>query len=572
MVDIASHHLSGDIQTSSRVSFSLFGVSLNRLDLFLLSLIAGVLSLQLSLQFIQKINWDEFFYLSHIYEAQNGTLSKVLQMAHVYLLGWITQIPGGEIAQIKFGRFFMWCIQLITVGFIVQTARSFMSLTSALFAALCFTSIGFIFIHGTSFRADPLAACLMAYAVYVFAASDLRPRHMAGLAIALALGSLITIKVVLFAPLFAVLAIWRLKQSNGFRPLFLKFIFTAFGAVILFMIGYALQASQISAGDEVGTMSNVSGTLKTSVLSGGLFPRAQIMTVGFITGFIPGLLIATGIVLAFFASLKRPRSRGQSLVMIAFALPLLSFIFYRNAYPYFYVFILPSAVILAGYAVEQLKLSKIILACLAGLMVLNIIFIYSGRKDETLSVQVQTVDVVHKMFPEPVAYFDRSGMISSFPKAGFFMSGWGLRSYTLKGGSPLLNEMEDKAVPLLIDNSPAISAALAGKPSPLFDNDAAALKDNYIHHWGHIWVAGKTLNVRSEPVDIMVLIPGLYTLQSDREVSINGDVNVPETTIFLERGLHTVQSARPQIVTLRWGKNLYRPATQSLKTPIFSTF
>lgn len=572
MVDIAPHQLSGDMQTSSKVSFSLFGMSFSVLDIFLLGLMACILGLQLNLQLTQKINWDEFFYLSHIYDGQRGSLDKVLQMAHTHLLGWITAIPGNEIAQIKFGRLIMWCVQLMTLGLIVKTARRFMSLTSALFAALCFISIGFVFIHGTSFRADPLAACLMTYAIYVFAASDLRYRDLLGLAIALALGALITMKVILFAPLLAVLTMWRLNQGHEVRPLFIKFIATASGAAVIFMLGYGLQASQISSGTEGAAVSKLSGTLKTSILSGGLFPRAQILKVGFVTALLPILLIAVGILTAILTAIRTPSRRSQSLILAAFALPLLSFIFYRNAYPYFYAFIFPSAVILAGYAVERLKLSKVFIASLAGFMALNIALIYSGRKDETLSVQVQTLEVVHKMFPEPIAYFDRSGMIASFPKAGLFMSGWGLRSYTLKGDTRFLNEMKDKTVPLLIDNSPVISAAMAGKASALLDKDTAALKDNYIHHWGHIWVAGKTLNVISEPLEITVLVPGLYTLQSEISVNINGEPHAPEETVFLERGRHIVQSATSQIVTLRWGEDLYRPTTRSLSTPIFSTF
>lgn len=572
MVDLTSHDLSGELQAPSKVSFSLFGVTLSLLDIFLLVLMGCLLGLQLSLQFTQKINWDEFFYLSHIYEAQGGTLSKVLQMAHVYVLGWITQIPGGEIAQIKFGRLFMWCVQLITLGLIVKTARRFMSITSALFAALCFISIGFIFIHGTSFRADPLAACLMAYAIYVFAASDFRVRHLIGLTFALPIGALITVKVVLFAPLLAVLAMWRLKNAPAKGLLLFKFSLVALAALILFLIGYLFQGSQIVVEGGGDSISGLSNTINTVFFSSSIFPRAQVMKVGLITGLLPTIMIIIGTFATIITYIKTPKRCEVDVVILVFLLPLLSFAFYRNAYPYFYAFIFPSAVLLAGYAVERLKLSKIIIACLAGLMVINIVMISAARKDETLSVQTQTLEAVHMMFPEPIAYFDRNGMISSFPKANFFMSSWGLRNYALKGETLFVAEMEKKVVPLLIDNSPVISAALRGEPSGLLAQDASALKDNYIPHWGHIWVAGKTLSATAQPLEFGIIIPGIYTIESERNVTINGVTYSNGDVIDLSRDKHSVSSSSSQTLILRWGNQMPRPNYSASPKPIFGAF
>jgi len=572
VVNIASHKISGTQETSLKRSFSVFGMSLSVLDIFLLGLIACVLCLQLQLQFVQKINWDEFFYLSHIYDAQNGRLDKTLQMGHVYLFRWLTLIPGGEIAQITAGRIMMWIVQLGTLGLIVKTAQRFMSLTAALFSALCFVGLGFIFIHGTSFRADPLAALCMIYAVYVFTATDLTRRDLAALAVTLALGTFVTIKVILFAPLFAVLSLWRLSQAEDKKSLFVKFTITIGCAGLLFLLGLFLHSLTVQSSESIPSTSSLSSTAETVFLSGGLFPRMAIMKVGFFTGLLPSLLMVLGAMTAVWSCAKHKGDRGRHIIILAMTLPLLSFVFYRNAYPYFYAFIFPSAVILAGYAVHKLKASNLIYLVLTVLMTLNTATLYKGRLDETRQVQTKTLAVVHEMFPEPVHYFDRNGMIASFPKAGFFMSSWGIRNYQMDGETRFITEMETKTVPLLINNTPAVSAALENKVTPLLKADADVLRDNYIPHWGHIWVAGKLLKPSAQSEIFSIFIPGVYSIESQGEIQVNSRNYNNGDVIELTRGNHSFLNLSEHDVTLRWGKNLLSPSHVASELPIFSTF
>ena len=112
MVDTAMQHILANKTTGPKASFSIFGLTLCVLDVFLLALMGTILLLQLHLQSVQKINWDEFFYLSHIYEARAGHLDDTLQMGHVYLFRWLTHITGGEMVQITIGRVVMWAVQL----------------------------------------------------------------------------------------------------------------------------------------------------------------------------------------------------------------------------------------------------------------------------------------------------------------------------------------------------------------------------------------------------------------------------------------------------------------------------
>ena len=548
------------------------GSPLSLIDVLLLWLMACVLFLQLHLQFIQKINWDEFFYLSHIYDAQAGRLDKTLQMAHVYLFRWLILIPGGEMVQITVGRVMMWVVQLGTLVFIIKIARNFMSQTAAIFSALCFICIGYVFIHGTSFRADPLAALCMVYAVYIFSVSQLQNRDLLGLAFSLALGVLITIKVVLYAPLFLCLVFWRLKKATFPKKLFFRFVSTAILSALIFVVAYVMHSMRIVELPTSSDISSISNSFQTMFFSDGLFPRLKYMKIGFMTAVLPSLLISVGFIILIWRLLNISKYKNSHPVLLVFLLPLLAFIFYRNAYPYFFSFILPTGIIFAGYAVHHIKFSKTIMGGLAVLMSLNMLLIYQNQIKRGQETQRETLEVIHQAFPEPVSYFDRSGMISSFPKAGFFMSSWGVRNYNKSGERRFIREMEKKTIPLLIENSPAIAAALKGEPSSLFEEDAKALRENYIPHWGHIWVAGKKLTTDKIPINFSILVPGDYTLKTRSPIFIDGKSYKNGSIIYFDRGKYDIESHVKQDVVLRWGQHLKRPDYDSINKPIFGAF
>ena len=335
----------------------------------------------------------------------------------------------------------------------------------------------------------------MMTAIYVFVASDLRRKDLNILAAALALGAFITIKVILFAPLFAALAIWRLSSATDKKSLLIKFTVTLMASVVALLTALLLHRLTLPLTESVNATGSLSSTVKTAFLSDRLFPRKDIIIAGFYRALVPTAMLGLGIVIAIYQVLKEKAEKNDHLVMLALALPLLAFAFYRNAYPYFYAFIYPSAIILTGYSAYKLKLSNLILVPLSALIFGSTFLLHSSRLDETRAVQSQTLKAVHEIFPEPVSYFDRSGMISSFRKAGTFMSSWGLRNYNLSNKPQFIIEMETKTIPLLIENSPEISAALREEDTSLLADDAMALRKSYIHHWGHIWVAGKTVNL-----------------------------------------------------------------------------
>ena len=104
---------------------------------------------------------------------------------------------------------------------------------------------------------------------------------------------------------------------------------------------------------------------------------------------------------------------------------------------------------------------------------------------------------------------------------------------------------------------------------PLLDEDQRVLRENFIHHWGPIYVAGKEFLTfdKSAIVSFEILIPGEYSVESTREVTLDGKKLPPHSTVELSAGGHsilTLDGAR-----LRWGRELFLPLQAAPTIPIF---
>jgi len=196
--------------------------------------IAACLLLQAWLAMTMEINWDEFFYLSHLYDYQRGEMTKALQSLHVHLLGWITCLPGNEIDQVIAGRFVMLAFLTGTCVLIYKLAREYFSPAASAIAVLAFASAGTTIVHGASFRADPISAAflMLSLATLARAKPSLQSMILAGASVAVA--AMITIKVGLYAPAFLGIAMWRLREKDQ-RPAVLKWLVgVAAAAAIVF--------------------------------------------------------------------------------------------------------------------------------------------------------------------------------------------------------------------------------------------------------------------------------------------------------------------------------------------------
>ena len=540
---------------------------------FLLAGIMLCLLLQAWLALVLEINWDEFFYLSNLYAYERGELTKALQSFQVHLLACLTAIPGDEIAQVEAGRFVMLACEAATCGFIHALARTFFKPLPSLIAVLGYVSAGFTILHGASFRADPLTAALLMAALALLARGRMTVASALGIALCVAVALLVTIKAVFFVPAFAALAMWRVHSAQRWQTAVRWLGATAAAAATLLVSLYALQLLILPNASSGGTQSILGNAGRTTITEAGFLPRARELVQWMILSPLQTALLLLGAGFALRAAFWRSENRPAALVALAGAMPLLSLLFYRNAFPYFFAFILPPATLLMAWFVEGIPNLRryaplIALAFVAPAVVTAYIWSRHGQ-----SGQRQVVSAVHRIFARPVAYIDRNGMIASFPKRGFFMSTWGMENYARR--APVFTEvLRSDTVPLLIINTPAFQNALLNRPVPptaiLHPEDRAVLRDNFIPHWGLVWVAGKHVSASPRPSTITVAIPGLYTVES-ADAEIDGRLVATSGTVSLGRGKHIVRSPIPALVTLRWGNHLYRPTDPPI-LPIYRGF
>jgi hypothetical protein len=175
--------------------------------------------------------------------------------------------------------------------------------------------------------------------------------------------------------------------------------------------------------------------------------------------------------------------------------------------------------------------------------------------------QRKTIDAVHQIFPQPVRYIDASSMIATFPREGFFMSGWGMAEYRKR--PPFFEaRLRARQVPLLLANGAALERGLGIRGSAndgLHSEDRVVLRENFIPHWGPVWVAGKQVRLGTNPTQIEILTPGPYTVEG-ATVTLDGQEYRPGDIVILSRRAYALAGVPGGNVTLRWGNRLARPA------------
>lgn len=532
------------------------GVSGGTVRYLLLGVIGLLLALQAHLAVVMTVNWDEFYFLSQVHADAGGRLEIALNTFHAELFQWLRLIPGGEINQVVAGRLVMLAMEVGTVVFLVRIARRFVSPEAALAAGATYLAFGYVLAHGASFRTDPAATCLLMGALWLVVCSDLRRMQAVAVGLLLAVAALVTIKSVFYLPTIAIAALWRLRTAPAPRQMFGNLALGAVvGAVVLgalFLWHSAGLAPQQASSADMATAA-----YRKTVGGGGFFPRWPVLQRSLQADLLAWLLLITGAITAVWATRE---DRWRSVVLLSFALPLLTFAFYRNAFPYFFAFVLALACVLAGVTFQRWLSSRlaaglVILALLVGALLQYGVYV---RRDQ--QPQRAVVAAVHRMFPEPVPYIERAFMIGSFPHAGFFMTTWGMESYRATG-RPLLRERAATTPPaFVIVGHPALDAALRGAektgPGALLPEDAAFLRKNFIPHWGAIWVAGKRLG--SADREFEIAIPGPYTVEANGPVRIDGRLQAPGDVVILINGRHSAQVGEG--VVLRYGDHLYRPS------------
>jgi hypothetical protein len=112
-------------------------------------------------------------------------------------------------------------------------------------------------------------------------------------------------------------------------------------------------------------------------------------------------------------------------------------------------------------------------------------------------------------------------------------------------------------------------------PYALLPADRRALRENFVHHWGWLWVAGKEIRFApgASRAELEILIPGVYTLEAEGPIVLAGARLEPGAGIELATGLHAAETIGDLAgFRLRWGRRLPRPAVEPSPLPLFTGF
>ncbi len=532
--------------------------TLSRLGKTLLALTILFATLRLPLVWQLNIHWDEFLYLSRVWKQTAGTLDRSLQTFHVHLFAPLTMTSLPEYSQIFMARGFMYLLSLLSIYLIYRLLRTTYSINTALLGALAFTTLTSVIVHGSDFRADPLCLFFVLYAFYAIFKTSRTHIHSSVFSFALAV--VISIKTLFFFPTYLYLIYHR---RHSVKKLSLRILeFTGY-LVGLFTLHLILQnQSAISS-----TVDAQATTYKVKPLFKILF--AAIEKVFFNQGEVKGwnhFWYEVGHHIPVYALAFVGLVKSRSKLTIAFAIPLVSLLIYRNTYPYFFVMLAPSVIWLAAYSFERYFLPS---PRIALLLVLSMVGFGSYTIARSLkpnnATQKAYIDLVHQAFVEPVPYIDRCGMISSFPSVGFFMSSWNIDNYRAAKRSLFFEALESAAPPrFLLSNLHCLQRKRIGKRECNFytREDVEALKQNFVPYWGDLHVLGKRLKlIPGESIVSKIYLAGDYTNISTSIALIDAKPLQSGESVYLEKGLHTFQALgnSPTELLLRYGPALPKP-------------
>jgi hypothetical protein len=539
-------------------------IGLTRAEAIALAVLAATFALQLYLAFAKAINWDEYFHYSLIQQHARGEPVQWLQTPFVWLFAWVPALPGDGIEHIQLIRALLLPFEAVTCAAVFGIARRFAGREAALLCALAYATGGWVFLHAFALRADIIAAALLASALWLATCGPTRGLNMAAAGLLLVLASVATIKSVLWAPAFVGAVLLRVPQTEKGRWPPLPMLAGALGVIAL-AIGALAAIAPAMLNDAAG----VATASAQRMFSAGLFPQGGYLIVQ--TGFAPLLAVLIGIAVVTLPRLRVPLRERWALA--CFLAPLLSVVLYRNAFPYFYAFILPPVAAACAPAAERL-VTRYRLAPLSLLLLGNALVLTAIQDREVPRAQRQILDGVHAIFEQPVAYIDESGMIPDFPRAvPHFSTGWALEGYWRKGEPEYAEALRRRPVPMMLLNTHTLRNLFedTGIDEHLMPRDVAVLHGSYIPHWGPVYVAGKRIPAGAKPLRLEVAVPGTYTIERTA-VTIGTRRYAPGELVVLKRGPVLVGGGRIHETVLRWGDHLPRPSSPAPQGALFTNY
>lgn len=520
---------------------------------WLYALVGALALMHLSMAFGRSVNWDEFWFYSQVETVARGEFIKPLQTIHTRVFHWwLPEMGGTSIDHILIARGFMWVCLMVAAGGIYFAAKSFSDKRTALLVVAAYLGSGYVLHHGTAFRVDPIVTAFLSTGFAIAACTRLRWPAVLALGLMIGCAAMVTIKFVLWAPAFAGLALWRWQDEDWDKTYPLRWIAAGILAVGVFAALYLWHSVDLA---EQTASARAAATLERSAdrMFGFLHsPHLDIVMKGAAIS-LP-LLAAAGLVLWRIAKMGEPWTRRVAILAMWF--PLLTPVFYFNSYPYFYVFILPPVAIACAFSIPFItqRYGQATFAAIIGLSALAVWMVDARGVTER---QQQLVETTQTIMPEHANYFDCCGILGSYPKANHFLTRWGVAVYQSDGEPHLLNAMQEKPVPLLIDNNrwffPNQAAEVTNEMHP---DDAKAVRETYVQYWGNVYLAGRSLDA-GEALDWEVHVPGTYTVRG--EIVVDGEALSFGDTLSLDRGKVRIENVGADTAMLVWGDNPHIP-------------
>ena len=529
-------------------------------------------------------NWDEYLVLSRVFLYVDGELSGNFRAFLVHGFSWLQWVNGLSLDRIEAARVAMWILSIGTLVSLFWVGRHYLSQRASIFALLSYTTFSYVFEHLASFRADPVITFFLVSGAALILASNTTSAIFAGIAIAIA--TTVSIKSALYFPAIGALFIYQIYRgylAGCARAMIRNAAITLISSAVAMAVLFLLHGFLLKGGDTLGgDVRWLSGNVDQLIWSAGFFPRldyaANVAQISYmvILIWIAGVFIT---VRGIIHSQGATRARLISLLFLAS--PVISLLFYRNAYSYFYVFMLPLPALLCGVTFDAVWWNKDIGRATRN-MILAVIVMGVGHgawytiwKNQSRSQDTQRalLSGIEEIFPESVSYIDRCSMVADYPKAGFFMETRQMEDYHANG-EPIMREVIiEKQPKFILANHYALLLHLSQPESTytLMPEDVQSLRANYVPHWELVFIAGKSLTIAgSGDHEFEILIPGEYTVETADTVEIDGAEYESGDIIDLVFGRHRIRGRYAnQEVVLRCGDSLPVPEESMPAGPLF---
>lgn len=511
-----------------------------------------VIAAQFYLVFSKAINWDEFLHYSIVFDLPRGRVVWVFQTIMYRFLDWIPLVAPEVIDGILVARLVMLACEIAAMIFIVLLARKFVDREAALLAGLLYVSGGFVFLHGFSLRPDPFVAALLMGALYVLAIGRLTVLHIVLAGFLVGFAGMSNMKAIFYAPAFAGVAylVWHESEYRG-RAAFRLALVPLFAASV-FLILYALHSPSIAS---EGPASSSLGSRIASYV-GGEIPRYGYS--------LQQLLIAPVLTVCTFLLpiAWRGQDNARRLALIGLLLPLATLLFYRNTFPYYFVFILPPICVAISPSLAWLARRYNVWLVVVAIVATPAALLVSYH-DDVLQRQRLLLSEIDRLYPQETGYLGYTGTVSHYPRViPNLISGVGLKRYHQRGEPVIARAIERGEAGFVIDDYWVLSAALRKETvrGTLLAEDFAQIGNNFIQYSGPIWVYGKQLCRGHGKIELYR--SGPYTFSSD--VVVDGREVAADEPVEINRGTHVIEPMSARCVKL-W--NLAEPFSNERNWP-----